>query len=67
MTEKTEKKLEQVPCIWYFITFKDQTEALLDSKSIVNIMSQDFAHQLDLKIWKTNIRAQKIDGTILEI
>ncbi len=30
-------------------------------------MSQTFAHQLGLKIWKTNIRAQKIDGSTLEI
>ncbi len=30
-------------------------------------MSQVFAHQLGLKIWKTNVRAQKIDNTTLEI
>lgn len=30
-------------------------------------MSQIFAFQLGLKIQKTNIRAQKIDGNILEI
>ncbi len=30
-------------------------------------MSQDFAHQLGPKIWKTNVGAQKIDGTTLEI
>ncbi len=29
-------------------------------------MSQAFAQQLGLKIWKTNVEAQKIDGTILE-
>ncbi len=29
-------------------------------------MSQAFAQQLGLKIWKTNVRAQKIDGTTLE-
>ena len=32
ITEKTEEKLEQIPCIWYPVTFKDWTEALLDSK-----------------------------------
>ncbi len=42
MTEKTEE-LERVPCIWYPVTFKDQTEALLDSGSEVNAMSQAFA------------------------
>ncbi len=29
-------------------------------------MSQAFAHQLGLKILKTNVRTQKIDGTTLE-
>ena len=29
-------------------------------------MSQVFAHQFGLTIWKTNIGAQKIDGTTLE-
>ncbi len=29
-------------------------------------MSQAFTHQLDLKVCKTNIRAQKIDGTTVE-
>lgn len=29
-------------------------------------MSQTFAHQLDLKVWKTNIEAQKVDSTTLE-
>ncbi len=42
MTEKTEE-LERVPCIQYPVTFENQTEALLDSKSEVNTMSQAFA------------------------
>ncbi len=67
MTEKIEEKLEQVPCICYLVTFKDQTKALLDSKSEVNTMSQTFAQQLGLKICKTNVGVQKIDGTTLEI
>ncbi len=66
MTEKTEEKLEWVSCIWYPVTFKDQTKALQDLRSKINAMSQAFAHRLGLKIWKTNIRAQKIDGTTLE-
>ncbi len=44
--------------MWYFVTFKDQTEALLDSRSKINVRSQAFAYQ--------NVRAQKIDGTTLE-
>ena len=43
---KIEEKLKRVSCIWYFVTFKDQTEALLDLKSKINIMSQTFASQL---------------------
>ena len=49
VTEKKEK-LEWVSYIWYPVTFKDQTKALLDSRSKVNAMSQAFAHQLDLAI-----------------
>ena len=64
--KKMEQKLERVLCIWYFVTFKDQIEALLDSKSKVNAMSQAFAYQLGLKIWKTNVKTQKIDGITLE-
>ncbi len=66
MTDKKTEELERVPCIWYLVTFKDQTKALLDSESEVNAMSQTFAQQLGLKIRKTNVRAQKIDGTTLE-
>ena len=61
-----EEKLEQVPCIWYLVIFKDQPEALLDSMSENNRIKQVFASQLSLKIWKTNVGAQKIDKTTLE-
>ncbi len=64
--KKTEEELEWVPCIRYPVTFKDQTEALLDSRSEFNAMSQAFAQQLGLKIRKTNVGAQKIVGTTLE-
>ncbi len=64
--KKTEEELERVPCIWYPVTFKDLTEALLDLGSEVNAISQAFAQQLSLNIRKTNVGAQKIDGTTLE-
>ncbi len=64
--KKTEEELERIPCIRYPVTFKDQTEALLDSKSEINLINQTFASQLGLKIRKTNVRAQKIDGIILK-
>ncbi len=40
--KKTEEELEWVPCIHYPVIFKDQTKALLDLKSKVNVMSQAF-------------------------
>ena len=30
-------------------------------------MNLDFAQKLDFKVWKTNVGAQKIDGSALEI
>ncbi len=65
--KKKDKKLEQVPYIWYLVTLKDQIKALLNSGSEVNIMSQAFSLKLGLKIWITNVMAQKIDGITLEI
>ncbi len=66
MTDKKTEEQERVTCIWYPVTFKDQTEALLDSRSEVNAITQVFAQLLGLKIRKTNVQAQKIDGTTLE-
>ncbi len=65
-TDKKTEELECVPCIWYPVTLKNQTEALLDLGSEFNAMSQAFAQQLGLKIRKTNVGAQKINGTTLE-
>lgn len=48
------------------MTFKDKTEVLLDSKSKFNVINQAFALQLGFKIRKTNIKADKIDGTTLK-
>ncbi len=42
MTEKKKEKLKPVSCIWYFVTFKDQIDTLLDSRSEVNVISQVF-------------------------
>ncbi len=41
--KKTEEELKGVPYIRYSVTFKDQTEALLNSGSEVNVMTQAFA------------------------
>ncbi len=66
ITDKKTEELEWIPCIRYPVTFKNQTKALLDSGSEINVMSQAFAQQLGLKIRKTNVGAQKIDGSTLE-
>ena len=56
-----------MPCIHYLIRFQEeQIKALLDSGNKVNIINPDFAQKLGFKIWKTNVGAQKIDGSALE-
>ena len=39
---------------------------MLNSGSKVNAMSSAYAERLGLKTWKTNVGAQKIDGSALE-
>ena len=66
--------LEKVLCIHYPVQFQEdqgqkgqkQVRALLDSGSKVNAMSPAYAERLGLKTRKTNVGAQKIDGSALE-
>ena len=61
------EEVVRVPCIQYPVQFQEeQVKALLNSSSEVNAMNPDFARKLGFKIWKTNVRAQKIDGSALE-
>ena len=65
-----EANLECVPCIWYPVQFKknqDNSKALIDSGSKVNAMNSAYAKKLDLRIRQTDVGAQKIDGSYLEI
>ena len=39
---------------------------MLDSDSKINVINFAFIEKLDLKIWKTNVKAQKIDGSALK-
>lgn len=39
---------------------------MINSKSKINVINQTFAFQLGFKIWKTNVKAQKIDSITLE-
>ena len=56
-----------MPYIHYAVWFqKEQVKGLLNSSSNVNTMNPAFAWKLGLHIWKTNVGAQKIDGSALE-
>ena len=56
-----------MPYIHYLVQFQEeQVRALLDSGSEVNAMNPDYTRKLGLKIQRTNIGAQKIDGPALE-
>lgn len=66
MTVRKTEELEQVFCIKYPVIFKDKTEASLDSESEVNIMTQTFAHQIELKVRRTNVKIQRLNGTTPE-
>ena len=61
--------LTRVPCIRYPITFRKKSvpvSALLDSGSEVNAIHPTFARELGLSIRTTDVRAQKIDNTMLD-
>lgn len=63
-TEELESELEWVPCIQYPVTFKDQIEALLNSRSEVNAMNPAFASELGFQVQKTNVGAQKLTALL---
>ena len=70
MTEASEEVLKRVPCVHYPVQFrKDSSEikALIDSGSEVNAISPAYANKLGLRIRKTDVGAQKIDGSSLDI
>ena len=61
--------LDSVPCIHYLMQFRKDKRAtiwaLIDLDSNINAMTPVYAKQLGLQVRKTNIRAQKIDGSLL--
>ena len=64
------KKVVRVPFIYYPVQFQkgqEQVKALLDSGSEVNAKSPAYVERLGLKTQKTNVGAQKIDSSALEI
>ena len=69
VTNTSGKEVARVPCIYYPIQFRENQEQiriLLNSGSKVNTMSPTFVQKLDLHIRKTNVGAQKIDGSALK-
>ena len=69
MTGAREENLEHVPCIHYLVQFKrgiTWIQALIDSRSEVNVIHLTFAKQLDLSVQPTDIGVYKIDGTSLD-
>ena len=61
--------LDRVPCIHYPVQFRKDKEAtiqaLIDLGSKVNAMTPAFDKQLGLQVRKTDVGAQKIDGSLL--
>ena len=63
------KEVVRMLCIHYPVRFQEgqeQIRTLLDSGSKVNTMSSAYIKRLSLKAWKTNVGAQKIDGSPLK-
>lgn len=59
--------LEKVLYIYYPVWFKsDEIKALINSGNKVNNMILQYAAKLSLKIRRTNISAQKINGSTLK-
>ena len=64
--------LERISCIYYPVQFKKNTngtqvQALIDYRTEVNVMAMAYASKLGLKVYPTNVGAQKIDGSTLKI
>ena len=69
VTDGGEEFVVRVPYIYYPVWFQEdqeQVKTLLNSGSEVNTMSPAYVNRLGLRTWKTNVGAQKINGSILE-
>lgn len=65
--ENLKPNFTRVLCIQYPIVFKKKSVlALFDSSSEVNTIHPTFAKELGLFIKLTDVKAQKIDGTMLD-
>ena len=69
MIDTSGKEVVRMPCIYYPVRFQEgqeQVRALLNSSSKVNVLSPAYTRKLGLQTRKTNVKAQKIDGSALE-
>ena len=69
VTDGGKKVVVRVSYIYYPVWFQEdqeQVRALLNSDIELNAISPAYAKKLDFKTWKTNVGAQKIDGSALE-
>lgn len=65
---KKKVMLKRVSCIYDpSQIYKEKIGTLLNSKGKINTMSPNYAWKLSFKIQKTNIKAQKIDDSTLQI
>ena len=62
--------LDQVSCIHYPVQFRKDKgvtiSTLINSGSEVNAMTLAYAKKLGLQTWKTDVKDQKIDGSLLQ-
>ena len=59
--------LDQISCICYLIWFKkNEVQALIDFGNKVNAMTPEYTLKLTLKVCRTDVRAQKINGSTFE-
>lgn len=65
-----EATLEHVLCIYYLVQLQknkiSNVQVLIDLESEVNAMSPAYVKKFCFRIRKTDVDAQKIDGSILE-
>ena len=65
-SKEDDVSLQRVPCVHYPIRFKKKkVQALIDSGSEVNAMTPAYASRLGLRVYRADVRAQKIDGSTL--
>ena len=59
--------LDCVPCVYYLVQFqkkKSMIWALIDSTKKVNAITPAYTTKLGIKVWKANVRAQKISDSL---